>query len=354
MRKLLLATTAAFAVVATPAAARDGSGYVGIEGGILFPHSQSGVFTGIFSQSAQTPAAGTTAPLPGTGLVGALPTGLATAPATVSGRSSVKWKEGYDVDLIGGYDFGMFRLEGELGYKRSKIKRFNQDTAFGTAIATGLNPAGTTGTTFVFPTVSASAFNLNNHVSVASAMLNALLDLGGDDSINFSVGGGAGYARLKEFGGSHSGFAWQLLAEARYPVSPNIDIGLKYRYFRTGRHNFVPTGTTFVGTTRTAAVANVPPPGGVASGSTNVTFTRTAAVTGAFDDHFASHSLLLSLIYNFGVAAAPPPPPPPPPPPAPPATQTCPDGSVILATSACPAPPPPPPPPPPAERGERG
>ena len=43
---------------------------------------------------------------------------------------------------------------------------------------------------------------------------------------------------------------------------------------------------------------------------------------------------------------------PPPPPPPPPATQTCPDGSVILATEACPAPPPPPPPPPPApERG---
>jgi outer membrane receptor protein involved in Fe transport len=49
-----------------------------------------------------------------------------------------------------------------------------------------------------------------------------------------------------------------------------------------------------------------------------------------------------------------PPPPPPPPPPAAPATQTCPDGSVILATATCPAPPPPPPPPPPAQRGERG
>ncbi|MGI8705260.1 MAG: TonB-dependent receptor [Sphingomicrobium sp.] len=45
------------------------------------------------------------------------------------------------------------------------------------------------------------------------------------------------------------------------------------------------------------------------------------------------------------------PPAPPPPPPAP-ATQTCPDGTVILATEMCPAPPPPPPPPPPApERG---
>ncbi|WP_294009900.1 TonB-dependent receptor [Sphingomonas sp.] len=44
------------------------------------------------------------------------------------------------------------------------------------------------------------------------------------------------------------------------------------------------------------------------------------------------------------------PPPPPPLPPAPAATQTCPDGSVILATDMCP---PPPPPPPPAS-GQRG
>jgi iron complex outermembrane receptor protein len=47
-----------------------------------------------------------------------------------------------------------------------------------------------------------------------------------------------------------------------------------------------------------------------------------------------------------------PPAPPPPPPAPPPATQTCADGSVILATDVCPAPPPPPPPPAPApERG---
>jgi len=57
---------------------------------------------------------------------------------------------------------------------------------------------------------------------------------------------------------------------------------------------------------------------------------------------------------NWSPPPAPPPyvAPPPPPPPAAPATQTCPDGTVILATEVCPAPPPPPPPPPPApERG---
>ena len=65
---------------------------------------------------------------------------------------------------------------------------------------------------------------------------------------------------------------------------------------------------------------------------------------------------LAGFTYKFGAErAAPPPPPPalpPPPPPPAPATQTCPDGSVVLATDACPMPPPPPPPPPPApERG---
>jgi iron complex outermembrane recepter protein len=65
---------------------------------------------------------------------------------------------------------------------------------------------------------------------------------------------------------------------------------------------------------------------------------------------------MLGATYKFGANPPPPPPPPPPapppPPPAPPATQTCTDGSVILATDTCPAPPPPPPPPPPApERG---
>ncbi len=64
---------------------------------------------------------------------------------------------------------------------------------------------------------------------------------------------------------------------------------------------------------------------------------------------------LIGLGMKFGLASPPPPPMvpmAPPPPPPPPATQTCPDGTVIMATEMCPAPPPPPPPPPPApERG---
>ena len=80
-------------------------------------------------------------------------------------------------------------------------------------------------------------------------------------------------------------------------------------------------------------------------------YTRSTQLFGAF----------LAEPRTFGVtlrakwAPSPPSPPmysAPPPPPEAPATQTCADGTVILATATCPAPPPPPPPPP--AEGERG
>jgi outer membrane immunogenic protein len=74
--------------------------------------------------------------------------------------------------------------------------------------------------------------------------------------------------------------------------------------------------------------------------------------------HATRNQLMAGIGFRFGGATPPPPPviaPAAPPPPAPeaPATQTCADGSVILATDVCPPPPPPPPPPPtPGERGQ--
>ncbi len=352
MRNFLLA--AAAVVIATPALAQTG-GYVGIEGGVLFPKRQNGNYTSTFTQTAQSPAAGTVAPVPGTGLVGTIPTGLATAPVAITGGSRVRYKRGYDVDAIAGYDFGLFRLEGELGYKRSRIKSFDQDATFATGVNTGLNPAGTAGTAFVFPTGDTSAFNLSNRVSVLSGMVNALLDIGGGTGPGVYAGGGFGRARVKAFRARDDAWAYQGIAGVRVPISSNVDIGLKYRYFRTGRLDLDPGSASFT-STRTVAVPNLPGLGSVpfGRGATDVAFTRTANVAGAFGNRFSSHSLLLSLAFNFGAAAEAvlPPPPPAPPPPPPPATQTCPDGSVILATDVCPAPPRPPPPPPPApERG---
>jgi opacity protein-like surface antigen len=298
MRIYLLAATAAAAIAATPALANDGSPYIGLEAGVTWPKSQHIDAAVDFTDPA--------------------------TPDILIGRAAtVKHKMGYDVDGIFGYDFGMFRLEGELGYKHSKLKNARFDPAFITAFNTGA------GTTFI-----GDEFDLRGKTTVLSGMVNALLDFGGNGSFGGSIGGGVGYARVKELGDSDSAIAWQLLAGVRTAVSPNVDVGLKYRYFRTGRLNF---DDAFVFT-------------GVGEGG--------SGGTAFFEsrDHYSSHSLLLSLIYNFNSAIAPVPvevAPPPPPPPAAPATQTCPDGSVILATSTCPLPPAPPPPPP-VERGERG
>ena len=308
MRKYLLAAVAA-ATLATPAMARDGSGYVGVEGGILFPRNQD-VFGSVDF----------TAP----------PTGTADIAEGDIGR--VRWKNGFDIDLIGGYDFGMFRVEGELGYKRAKAKDVRLDDDFIVGFNSG---AGTD--------LIDDDFDLGGKVSVLSAMVNALVDFGGNDGVGGYFGGGVGYARVKEFGESDSGLAWQLLAGVYAPISNNIDVGLKYRYFRSSKLDIAEAAAFTAGAGPCGPIATPSP----CSGGT--------AVFG-IDDRFTSHSLLASLIFNFGAPAAveaPPPPPPPPPPAVEPATQTCPDGSVILATSVCP-PPPPPPPPPPVERGERG
>jgi opacity protein-like surface antigen len=211
----------------------------------------------------------------------------------------VNHKTGVDGDLILGHDFGLIRAEIEAGHKWAKHD--NLDLASGGSI------------------------DGDGHTSGYSAMGNLLLDLGKNETVNFYVGGGAGIAWMHErtaigtadFNIRDSRLAWQGIAGVRAPVFRYFDVGLKYRYFNAGHLK-----------------------------------------DGGLRGEFQSHSVLASLIYNFGPEAAPPPPPaliPPPPPaapPPPPATQTCPDGSVILATDACPVPPPPPPPPPPApERG---
>jgi opacity protein-like surface antigen len=306
LRKYFLAAAAA-AAIASPAAARDGSGYFGVEAGVLFPKDNNVDFSGTYAYSEG---------------------------GTYDFDASYKtnYKTGYDLDLIAGYDLGLVRLEGELAYKRAGHKSYDNAVLVATS---------SEGDTFTYGPYDVDA---DGKTTVLSGMVNALLDFGDENGFSFYAGGGIGWARTKytvEFddptdadfvnivrgSAKDSGFAWQAIAGVRYAISPNMDVGLKYRYFRGNK---------------------VEESGDFDDGT----------VTGTFDAHtrFKSHSLLASLIFNFGGAEAPPPPPPPepapPPPPPPPATQTCPDGTVILATEACPAPPPPPPPPPPApERG---
>src|SRR5437867_6331405 len=90
MRKLAIAVALASTAMATPAVARDHSFYAGLEGGVMWLEDVD------FDYSDSN--------------------GLNLTPGF-----TVRHKLGWDVDAIAGYDFGMVRLEGEVGYKRASI-----------------------------------------------------------------------------------------------------------------------------------------------------------------------------------------------------------------------------------------
>jgi len=286
MRKYLLAAVAAVAI-ASPAVAQDAGPYVGIEGGLLFPRDTDIDAEVNFVDPAFNDV-------------------------VYDDLIDIDYKTGWDIDLIAGYDFGAFRVEGELGFKRAKVDELQLDQDFidDYEEATG-------------EVITDNDIDIDGRAKVTSIMANALADFG-SEGFRLYAGGGFGRANVRMLGDRDSEWAWQLIAGVGMPIATNVEAGLKYRYFRTGRLDF---RDNFNDT------------------DADVLFTN--------DSRFSSHSLLASLIFGFGAPPAAPYVAPPPPPPAPvaPATQTCPDGSVILATDVCPAPPPPPPPPPPGERG---
>ena len=277
------------AALAGPAFAAANGPYVGVEGGVMFPRTTD--LDVILNNTT-----------------------------TFDNGYETKFKTGDDVDAIAGYKFGILKLEAEGAYKRAKVKSLGVSTPLITSVGTAAGAP-----------VTAADFSVGNHIGVTSLMANALLDSNfGNSRFGGYVGGGAGRAWASFAGDKDNAWAFQGIAGLRAAVSDHVDAGLKYRYFHTAKLGF-----------NDAFTENAVP------------FTTTAK--GNFD----SHSLLASLTYNFNSAARPEPipaaapAPPPPPPPEAPATQTCADGSVILATSACPVAPPPPPPPP-ATSGERG
>jgi hypothetical protein len=89
MRKLMIVAALVSTAIATPALARDGAPYVGIDAGLLRPSS--------------------------------LHLRLTTSTTAFEDAITIKHKLGIDGDAVFGYDFGMFRVEGELGYKYSKL-----------------------------------------------------------------------------------------------------------------------------------------------------------------------------------------------------------------------------------------
>jgi opacity protein-like surface antigen len=294
MRNYVVAA-AVLAATGSPALAAANGPYIGVEGGVTIPHSTD--LDVILNNTSTTP----------------------TTTTSYSDGYNVKYKTGWNVDAIAGYKLGLLRLEAEGGYQRAKVKDLNVS---GTLLNDVSTASGTTAT--------ASDLGVGSKMGVKYLTANALLDSDIGGGFGAYAGGGVGRAWASFSGDKDNAMAYTGIAGVRYAISPNIDAGVKYQYLHTGKLAF-----------NDAFAVN------------GVNYTSTAR--GNYD----SHNILASLVYNFNSPAAarapvPAAAPPPPPPPAAPATQSCPDGTVVLATSTCPAPPPPPPPPAPAQRGERG
>ena len=259
---MAIAVALASTAIATPALARNDAWYIGVEGGAMIVEDISLD-------------------------IGAL-----------KDAGTVNHDYGYDVDGIIGYDFGAFRMEAEVGYKQAQLDSYASTT---------FTPRGGT----LINAVPGTFSGASGKTSALSFMLNGLLDFGDDDSINGFVGGGVGVARVKQqyripssassfLNDSDTGFAYQAIAGIRAPLTDNVDVGLKYRFFN-------------------------------ADGVDTID-----AAGRAIKGRFRSHSVLGSFIYNFGEKAepmAPPPPPPAPepaPPPPPPAAAVCSPGPYIV------------------------
>jgi outer membrane protein OmpA-like peptidoglycan-associated protein/opacity protein-like surface antigen len=255
MRKLAISLALASTALASPALARDNQWYVGVDGGAMIVED------------------------------------LALDIGALDDAATVDINKGFDVGGVVGYDFGGFRLESEVSYRKADVAGVSSQT-----------PQITSGSSTSL--VSAGTYFLDGDSNALSFMVNGLLDFGNDDGLQGFIGGGVGVARVDVqaelavpsfLDDSDTGFAWQALAGVRAPLSDNWDVGLKYRFFNVDKVGLVDR------------------------------------LGRAVDTRFRSHSLMASLVYNFGGApapvevAAPPPPPyvappaptPPPPPPAP-------------------------------------
>ncbi|MGB7404307.1 MAG: outer membrane beta-barrel protein, partial [Pacificimonas sp.] len=196
----LLATTA----VATSALARDGSPYVGVEGG--FFRAGDAKFED---------------------------------PDSERDAVRVQHSTGFEAGGVIGYDFGMFRVELEGSYKQAdatgvELDDLGFDTPGGIDLGddTRLAPGFFNDGRFT---------NADGETEIITGMANLLFDLGGEDGIGVSIGGGAGVARfsaedyaLEEDGFAFAGgdateFAYQGIAQLRVPVAPSLDLGVKYR-----------------------------------------------------------------------------------------------------------------------------
>lgn len=265
MKKTALFLAGAAAIVATPAQAREGQVYVGVNGGVSF---EDQVRVNIDNNRAD---------------------GL------LDNAAFADTELGIDADIVVGYDFGAFRIEAEGGYKTAGYDGL-------TVVSSTILPGGIT-------VPGGTVVQNEEDLRIWSGMLNGLVEFGKDDGVQLFAGGGVGFANLSlpvEVAGvgtvvddDKTDFAWQLLAGARVALNDKVDLGVKYRYFVADNFDLVAANNR-------AIVADY------------AAHSVLASLTYNFGGKPAPAPAPVAAPPPPAASAAPPPPPPPPPPPSPP------------------------------------
>ena len=143
---------------------------------------------------------------------------LSDASVTVLGvnQGDIKFDTGWAIGAVGGYDFGTWRLEGELVYRSNGAKEFSDAVGSSPLDGDGTSTALMVNAFYDFKTLSPSVYPY----------------------IGAGIGGASVAADLKDSGvqvvdDDEIVFAYQLVAGVAFPVSKQLAIDLNYRYFAT-------------------------------------------------------------------------------------------------------------------------
>ena len=140
-------------------------------------------------------------------------------------RDRIEFDPGINVGVTGGYDLGLFRLEGELSYKQGEISSVRDNL----------------GNTFI---------RTDGSLGALSMLFNGFFNLRNDSPVTPYLGGGIGFATLHlsdtdgiqsttgtKFrlynGDSDTVLAYQLGAGMAISLSRLLSVDLGYRYFAT-------------------------------------------------------------------------------------------------------------------------
>lgn len=227
MRNLLCAAALGVATLAAGNAGAAQNWYAGLEGGITFPEKSH-----FFGETS-----------------------------TMDGDAT--FKDGYMIGGVMGYDFGGFRAEGELVYRRNSAKDVTFINDAGLGVASGVGPLH-------------GEYSAGGHSDSFAGMVNGYYDIGTDWVVHPYIGVGIGLAGVKfsdvnangavALQGSKTEFAYQGIVGLRWAISDQVGMSFDYRYFATGH---VDVGDGLNDSVRA--------------------------------DKYRSHTLSLGLHYNFGM-----------------------------------------------------